>query len=376
VLRLALVTVLLAAAPAHAIYRGAVVPPEQTPWFVTFSSRGISACGGALVAPDRVVTAAHCVTGRDPAKLRMRIGGGSLKAARLFPAGKAITFPPTYEEILPRPDAPPMEAATLDDVAIVTLARPVRDVAPLVVAAAAPAAGETAITYGRGRTRSIRRGDMQAPVSDRVLSTTQTVVAPEDCERTYGRLHDAVRHLCTIDAPGRSKACAGDSGGPIVVAREDELQLVAVVTWGDETKGFDCEGGGFADVGERLLAHPDLLGAGALPAAPFAQRRVRVRTSGDIARCVIGEWGGAKATFRVRWFRAGRLRIRNGEVTLGRDRFLPGATGRTIHRRRGPLYCEVTASSAGGIAVERSYNGAWPPPRSRHAVMKLKGRSH
>ena len=60
--RRALVPVLafvaLAAAPAHAVVGGDPVDPAAVPWFAS-----VGGCGGTLVAPDRVVTAGHCVAG-------------------------------------------------------------------------------------------------------------------------------------------------------------------------------------------------------------------------------------------------------------------------------------------------------------------------
>src|SRR5690606_6017002 len=97
---------------------------------------------------------------------------------------------------------------------------------------------------------------------------------------------------------------------------------------------------------ERVLAHTALL-TGPLPraAAPYSDRRVRVRRSGAVRRCLLGRWTPAKAAFTVRWFR------RDG----ARKRYLPG-TGRTRTVRSGRIACEVTARTAGGWAAEESYN--------------------
>src|SRR4051794_11523737 len=51
----------LAAPPAGAVVGGRDVVAGDYPWLV--GSRG---CTGALIAPDRVVTAAHCVRGHLP----------------------------------------------------------------------------------------------------------------------------------------------------------------------------------------------------------------------------------------------------------------------------------------------------------------------
>ncbi len=68
--RLTVLLLLLLAAPAHAVVGGS---RADVPWYVP---TGI--CGGTLIAPDRVATAAHCV---DPVELEqlqsIRIGGAT-----------------------------------------------------------------------------------------------------------------------------------------------------------------------------------------------------------------------------------------------------------------------------------------------------------
>ena len=59
---------------AASVFHGTPVPQEQTPWLVSLT-RSYVACGGSLIAPDRVLTAAHCVQGADPSKLSVRIQG-------------------------------------------------------------------------------------------------------------------------------------------------------------------------------------------------------------------------------------------------------------------------------------------------------------
>ena len=356
-MRAVCLTLLLAlglAAPAQAIYHGQPEPAAASPWLVALTTRG-PFCGGALIAPDRVLTAAHCVQGQDPHRVSVRIGGGSVSTARRV-AWKGAFFPTDYREI-PAPFAPtdPFASATINDVAVIVLAKPVTDIAPLGLAQTAPADGEAATTVGRGVT---------GPLSDTTQSArvaTQTVLASPACTALFGStlLHPAL-HLCTReDNANAAQACGGDSGSPVMVLRDGALQEAGVVTWGGETQGHDC-GGGPADVSERTLPHLALI-TGPRPAfAPYPQQRVRVRRHGSVRTCVIGAWSPSTARFGVRWFRQGPPQSHASPDDPKRIVYAPGTKhyvghGRTLKTSR-PVACEVTARTSGGWASAESYN--------------------
>ncbi len=319
-----------------AVFHGAPVPPAEAPWFVSLTTRG-PFCGGTLIAADRVLTAAHCVQGSGPGDFHVRIRGQRHEFRG--------TYFPTDYRLIPSPVVPevPGSSGSVNDIAVIVVRRPVAGVPTLPIAATPPADGEATLTVGRGST-----GPRQG-ASSRLLGASQQVVPAADCQATYGAtLHFPALHLCTQDPTANgAQACAGDSGSPVMVRRDGALQVVGVVTWGGETLGRDC-GEGPADASERVLAHLALVtGAPPRTLAPYAERRVRVRRTGYVRRCVIGAWHPGKPRFTVRWFR-----------TDGPDRrFLPG-TGRTRTVRSGRIGCTVTARTAGGWAVEESYNAA------------------
>ncbi len=319
---------MIAAALLGLIFGGTPVPPEQAPWLVTLT-RAHVICGGALIAPDRVLTAAHCVQGADPGKLSVRLAG------RRQPWRGAI-FPARYE-LIPSPVAPedPSASGTVDDIAVILLRAPVTGVAPLPVAQPAPVVGEPSWTVGHGRTGPGPSGPSREP-----RGASQFVSA--DCPAAYGaRLFHPDRHLCTLD-PNGSQACAGDSGSPVMVQRGGVWAVAGVVTWGGETQGRDC-GEGLPDVSERVDAHAALLTATGT-VAPWAERRVRVRRSGAVRRCVIGDWHPSSARFTVRWWKGGPERVS-----------LKGG-GKTRRVKSGRVGCSVTARTRGGWATEDSYN--------------------
>ena len=79
--------------------------------------------------------------------------------------------------------------------------------------------------------------------------------------------------------------------------------------------------------------------------APYAERRVRVRRSGKVRRCVIGAWHPGTPRFSVRWFR----------VAGPERRFISG-TSRTRTVNSGRIGCTVTARTRAAGPQEQSYN--------------------
>lgn len=219
--------------------------PAPTPWMATLAVPGSgplltrASCGGALVAPDRIVTAAHCLEGIPPeavGTLEYQVGARTLSSEPGRTAGvRSVATAPGYR-ILPSPVAPQSQelSSATHDIAVVTLDAPVPGAVPLALAAGAPSPGETATLYGHGIT-SPRSG-----TTDALKAIPYRIDATAACAPETPATVDASSMVCgrgTADA----FACFGDSGGPLVRrAADGRDELVGVMSFGMETAGRPC----------------------------------------------------------------------------------------------------------------------------------------
>ncbi|MFF0414970.1 S1 family peptidase [Kitasatospora sp. NPDC004745] len=224
------------AGPAGAQRRvvgGAAESTADHPWVVALSSRqqfgaGRSGqfCGGALVTPTKVVTAAHCFYDEsrgarvDRPGLKVIVGRDDMRGS----VGREVSV----RSVWIHPDY--AFSANMNDVAVVTLtdsqgSRPVIDLVGQ--GETEPyAAGTTARVFGWGDTTG--RGNY-SPV---LRGVDVPIIADQTCAHAYpggqdGKF-DARGMVCAGEEKGGRDACQGDSGGPLVVAG----RLVGLVSWG------------------------------------------------------------------------------------------------------------------------------------------------
>jgi len=217
----------LLAAPAGAVVGGTSAKPSAYPWHAE-----LPFCGGALIAPDRVATAAHCVAGLALRDMKtIRLGNGTLHEA------VGISIQPSY---LRRALADTINRdAPADDIAIVLLAKPVPDVAPLRLRTAPPRAGTRALLLGSGQ-KSVPKKPVRAAANyESLRKATLSVISDAACGafyrrhggRSYRSALRATTMVCATDPDGRApfrSACSGDSGGPLVAGST----LAGIVSWG------------------------------------------------------------------------------------------------------------------------------------------------
>ncbi|GAA3461847.1 trypsin-like serine protease [Saccharothrix longispora] len=217
---------------------GERVSIEDHPWVVYLTdASGFQFCGGTLVTPTKVVTAAHCAVGRTTRNTRVVVGRGDKNSDE----GEVV-------RLASRPWVHPdyVAADRGDDIAVLTL-RDAVDQEPL--PPAGPEDGELYAEGSRARVLGWGRTGEQAPASRYLLAATVPVMSDEDCSAAYFQ-YDEATMTCAGYPEGGVDTCQGDSGGPMVAGGK----LIGVTSWGE-----GCAREGKPGVYSRVAAYHDVL---------------------------------------------------------------------------------------------------------------------
>jgi secreted trypsin-like serine protease len=214
-------------APAGAIVNGRNARIQQAPWTVSLQDAEGHFCGGSLIAPDLILTAAHCLEGYSADEITVLAGATRVDLSR--GQRRSVSSLTSHRRYNRNPAF---------DIALIEVNRSFRQNRRVQVIDLALGADVAAASTGTVAGWGDLSETNDTPVN-RLRSAVVPLVDDATCQTAMAAEDEFIRNASELCAGGTgTDSCYGDSGGPLVITgRDGEKKLAGVVSWGIECGG-------------------------------------------------------------------------------------------------------------------------------------------
>jgi len=220
--------------------------PRELPFMASLFSSWGHICGGSLVAPTWVVTAAHCTTGGAVVTVKVGMHRKSCSSSSCDDCVQVRTVKRKIEH------SGYSSVSLRDDIALIELSSPV-DYAPIATYAGEganlEAAGTPVVVSGWG---TLSSGGSSPDIANKV---TVPIYSDAACRQAYGSGSISSGMVCAGLTQGGKDSCQGDSGGPLFYDDPAGAKtLIGIVSW-----GAGCADAGLPGVYTRVSSYASWL---------------------------------------------------------------------------------------------------------------------
>jgi secreted trypsin-like serine protease len=343
---------LMLAAPAGAVSGGKKANVADVPFIASLPN----GCTGTLIAPDRILTAGHCLDNFSPANFRVHIGAAHNPG---FSNGgvpvRGFAVEPRFKESFPFAHRSPQNAIAQYDVGIILLAQPVTGVTPVKLGTPADEkVGTTGSLFGYGIATSSPHD-----FSTSLRTGELTVISASKCAKAYPKAIIA-SELCTQDLKRKRapfvQPCPGDSGGPTLVRTPDGPVEIGITSWGPEVKDAKCGVKPLPAVAMRVSSFASFINDPNPVIEPFATGDAPYPTVTGVAKvgetltCNAPPLGGSPARLSYAWIFNNKVISRKATATATRD-MVGHSVGCTLTARNNGGHVELFTPRVGRLVI-------------------------